>query len=196
MQSFQALEQDFLPTIIQGKSGREQVRIWSVGCATGEEAYSLAMLCVEVTDKMVDVPRIQIFATDIDDDAVAQARDGLYTLNDAADVSPERLRRFFSKEESGFRVRREIREMVLFATHNFLKDPPFSQLDMISCRNVLIYLNRSAQDRVMETFHFALQPGGVLFLGSMAGNAKSSGHGTCWLKGTTARTFPAWRLRQ
>ncbi len=164
--SFQAVERDFLPAILQGKSSRDQIRIWSAGCATGEEAYSLAMLCIELTDKIVDVPKIQIFGTDIDDDAINQAREGIYTLNDAADVSPERLRRFFNKEENGFRIRREVREMVLFATHNFLKDPPFSHLDMISCRNVLIYLNRSAQDRVMETFHFALQPGGVLFLGN------------------------------
>ena len=164
--SFQALEQEFLPAMFKGKTGRDQVRIWSAGCATGEEAYSLAMLCAEITANVLDVPRIQIFATDIDEEAIGHAREGLYTLNDAADVSPERLRRFFNKEAGGYRVRREIREMVLFATHNFLKDPPFSHLDMISCRNVLIYLNRAAQERVLDTFHFALNTSGVLFLGS------------------------------
>lgn len=109
---------------------------------------------------------MQIFATDIDEAAIATAREGYYTLNDAADVSPERLARFFTREGEGFRIRREIREMVLFAHHNFLKDPPFSRIDLISCRNVLIYLNRPAQERVMDTFHFALKADGFLLLGT------------------------------
>ncbi len=164
--AFEALQTDVLPPIIKGKSSESSVRIWVAGCATGEEAYSLAMLCAEQTHSIVDAPKIQIFATDIDQTAINIAREGLYTINDAADVSPERLRRFFTKEGSGYRIRREIREMILFATHNFLKDPPFSHLDMVSCRNVLIYLNQTAQQRVLETFHFALNPGGFLFLGS------------------------------
>jgi PAS domain S-box-containing protein len=109
---------------------------------------------------------VLIFATDIDDDALAIARDGSYTLNDVADVTPERLSRYFNKDGDGYRVRKEIREMILFASHNFIKDPPFSRLDLVTCRNVLIYLNRTAQERVMETFHFALNAGGYLFLGS------------------------------
>src|SRR6185436_12516227 len=110
--------------------------------------------------------KVQIFATDIDEGAIAHAREGFYTINDAADVSTERLRRFFTKEGDGYRIRREVREMVLFANHNFLKDPPFSHLDLVSCRNVMIYLNSSAQERLAETFHFALNPGGYLFLGT------------------------------
>lgn len=163
---FQAVEQDVIPGILHEKKPTDQVRIWVAGCATGEEAYSLAMLIAEKNMHATEGPVIQIFATDIDEAAIAVAREGLYTINDAADVSPERLRRFFNKEGDGYRVSQEIRQMVLFANHNFLKDPPFSRLDMVSCRNVLIYLNHVAQERVMEAFHFALKPGGFLFLGS------------------------------
>ena len=163
---FQSVEQDVVPGILHEKKSTDQVRIWVAGCATGEEAYSLAMLIAEKNMHVTEGPVIQIFATDIDEAAIAVAREGLYTINDAADVSPERLRRFFNKEGDGYRVSQEIRQMVLFANHNFLKDPPFSRLDMVSCRNVLIYLNHVAQERVMETFHFALKPGGFLFLGS------------------------------
>jgi len=164
--AFETLQTDILPPIIKAKNSEGSVRIWVAGCATGEEAYSLAMMCAEQTMAGVDVPKIQIFATDIDQTAINIAREGLYTINDAADVSPERLRRFFTKEGNDYRIRREIREMILFASHNILKDPPFSHLDMVSCRNVLIYLNQTAQQRVLETFHFALNPGGYLFLGS------------------------------
>ncbi|UCJ06269.1 hypothetical protein KTO58_21735 [Chitinophaga pendula] len=163
--AFEVLEQDIIPTILNNKKAEDQVRIWIAGCATGEEAYSMAMLFAEKTLGSIDAPKIQVFATDIDETAIAVAREGYYTINDAADVSPERLRRFFNKEGEGYRIRREIREMILFASHNFLKDPPFSHLDIVSCRNVLIYLNHTAQERVMETFHFALRPGGYLFLG-------------------------------
>jgi two-component system CheB/CheR fusion protein len=164
--AFEALEQDVILSLVQSKSADQPLRIWVAGCATGEEAYSLAMLCSENIKNKNEAPKIQIFATDIDETAIAQAREGLYTLNDAADVSPERLRSFFTKEGDSFRVRSEIREMILFASHNFIKDPPFSHLDLISCRNVLIYLNQVAQERVMSTFHFALNPNGYLFLGS------------------------------
>ncbi|MEX6689797.1 CheR family methyltransferase [Danxiaibacter flavus] len=164
--AFEAIQAEVLPPIIHQKNAEEQVRIWVAGCATGEEAYSMAIMCAEQTLNVIDAPKIQIFATDIDEDAIAHAREGFYTINDAADVSAERLRRFFNKEGDGYRVRREIREMVLFANHNFIKDPPFSHLDLVACRNVLIYLNRSAQERVLETFHFALNPEGYLFLGT------------------------------
>ena len=113
-----------------------------------------------------DRPRVQVFATDLDEQAIATARDGCYSDADVADVSEERLQRFFQREPSGYRVRRELRELVLFAHHNVIKDPPFSHLDLISCRNLLIYLNRPMQERVIETFHFALRPGGFLFLGT------------------------------
>jgi two-component system CheB/CheR fusion protein len=163
---FQALKEKIIPKLFEGKGPGEQVRVWVTGCATGEEAYSVAMLLSEFANGCVDAPAIQVFATDIDEWAIAKAREGLYTLNDAADVSPERLRRFFSKEGEAYRVRRELREMVLFAVHNLIKDPPFSHLDMITCRNLLIYLNRPAQERVLQVLHFALNPLGYLFLGT------------------------------
>ncbi len=164
--AFEIVEDQILPLLFKGKNSEQQVRIWVAGCATGEEAYSLAILCAEKTSGVVDAPKVQIFATDIDEQAINEARQGLYSINDLADVSPERLRRFFTKEGDDYQIRREVRETVMFANHNFLKDPPFSHLDMISCRNVMIYLNNTAQERVAETFHFALKPGGFLFLGT------------------------------
>lgn len=164
--AFEAIEKTVLPDIFRNKKAEDQVRIWISGCATGEEAYSLAMLCAELTMGAPDAAQVQIFATDIDEDALTIARDGIYTLNDAADVSPDRLRRFFIQDGNEFKVRRELREMILFANHNILKDPPFSHLHLATCRNMLIYLNKQAQQRVMETMHFALNPGGYLFLGS------------------------------
>ncbi|WP_408641815.1 CheR family methyltransferase [Spirosoma rhododendri] len=162
---FTTLEQQVIPLLTQAKEGNNTLRIWVAGCATGEEAYSLAMLFAEHTLDILDAPHVQIFATDIDQTAIAVAREGLYTINDAADVSPERLRRFFTQEGEQYRICREIREMILFAYHNVLKDPPFSRLDLVSCRNLLIYLNQTAQQRVLKTIHFALRPGGYLLLG-------------------------------
>ena len=164
--AFEFVESDIFSKLASSKKEGDSLRIWTVGCATGEEAYSFAMLCAERFLGVLNAPKIQLFATDIDEDAIAIARDGLYTINDAADVSPERLRRFFTKEGEEYRVRREIRESILFASHNILKDPPFSRIDLITCRNMLIYLNPTGQERVMETFHFALNPGGYLFLGN------------------------------
>ena len=164
--AFQSIEQDVIPALLHQNKSDDQIRVWVAGCATGEEAYSLAMLFAERTLGTADAPKLQIFATDIDETAIAVAREGFYTLNDAADVSTDKLRRFFNKEGDGYRVRREIRETILFANHNFLKDPPFSRLHLVTCRNVLIYLNHTAQERVMETFHFALKPRGFLFLGT------------------------------
>ncbi|WP_255373109.1 CheR family methyltransferase [Chitinophaga sp. YR627] len=163
--AFEMLEQEVVPSILQNRQGDNHIRIWIAGCATGEEAYSLAMLFSEQAMGSIDDLRVQIFATDIDEAAIAVAREGYYSINDAADVSPERLMRFFNREGDGYRIKREVRETILFASHNFLKDPPFSHLDLVSCRNVLIYLNQSAQERVMETFHFALKPAGFLVLG-------------------------------
>ncbi|MGI4871175.1 MAG: CheR family methyltransferase [Janthinobacterium lividum] len=188
---FAALEQDVLPTIFNNKKSDSEVRIWVAGCATGEEAYSLAMLLAERTQGVLDAPKVQIFATDIDEAAIMTAREGLYTLNDAADVSPKRLLRFFTKEGDSYRVQSEIRKMVLFANHNFLKDPPFSRLDLVTCRNVLIYLNTTAQERVMETFHFALKPGSFLFLGS-----SESVDGASDLYATVSRENRIYRARE
>ncbi|RZM10261.1 MAG: histidine kinase, partial [Pedobacter sp.] len=165
-QAFNALEQDIIPALFAGKTSADEVRIWVAGCATGEEAYSIAMLCMEQLNRMPEPPKLQIFATDIDESAIATAREGCYTINDAADVSAERLNRFFTPDGEKYRVRKEIRESILFANHNFLKDPPFSRLDLVTCRNVLIYLNSTAQARVIKTFHFALKLKKYLFLGT------------------------------
>ncbi len=164
--AFRTLEREVVPRILEGKGGDDTVRIWVAGCATGEEAYSLAMLFDEKIATMPAPPAFQIFASDIDDEAIAAARAGLYSNSDVADVSPERLRRHFSKEGDLFRIRRELRETILFTRHNVLRDPPFSHLHLATCRNLLIYLARTAQARVLQTAHFALEPGGYLFLGS------------------------------
>ncbi|HEX6625630.1 MAG TPA: PAS domain S-box protein, partial [Pyrinomonadaceae bacterium] len=165
-EAFRSVEQKIIPQLFEGKGADDYVRVWVAGCATGEEAYSLTMLLLDYAAKLTAPPSIQVFATDIDEQAVSIARDGFYTDTDVADVPPERLRRYFTKETDGYRVRREMRETVLFASHNLIKDPPFSHLDMASCRNLLIYLNRTAQERVMQVIHFALNPGGFLFLGT------------------------------
>jgi two-component system CheB/CheR fusion protein len=165
-ETFEQLQSEILPKILKGKTSKDDIRIWVAGCATGEEAYSLAMLFSEQLMDNFDAPKVQIFATDIDETAIQAAREGLYSNSDVADVSPDRLNRFFIKEGDSYRVRRELREMILFANHNLIKDPPFSHLDLATCRNLLIYLNRSAQGKVMEIFHFALNPGSYLFLGS------------------------------
>ncbi len=165
-EAFEALERAIISKLFEGKGAGDQVRVWVAGCATGEEAYTLAMLLTEFTETLTGAPTVQVFATDIDEQAIATAREGFYTESDVADISFMRLRRFFAKETEGYRVRRELRERVLFAHHNLIKDPPFSHLDLVTCRNLLIYLNRTAQERVMQVFHFALNPGGFLFLGT------------------------------
>jgi two-component system CheB/CheR fusion protein len=155
-----------LRELLRGKAAGDPVRVWVPGCATGEEAYSLAILLCECAREMDAAPHIQLFATDLDEEAIRAAREGLYPLSIESDVSQERLRRYFSKEHRGWRVRREVRDMVLFAEHDLLKDPPFSRLDLVSCRNLLIYLEREIQKRVCQTFHFALRPQALLFLGA------------------------------
>jgi two-component system CheB/CheR fusion protein len=155
-----------LRELFRNKGPNDAIRVWVPACATGEEAYSLAMLLCDRAREMDAPPLLQVFATDLDEDAIRAGREGVYPPTIEADVSEERLRRYFLKEHRGYRVRREVREMVLFAQHDVLKDSPFSRLDLVSCRNLLIYLNREAQQRVFQTFNFALQPQGLLFLGS------------------------------
>lgn len=155
----------YIPQLFAGKEPSDQVRVWVAGCATGEEAYSIAMLLYEHASRLDSPPAIQVFATDIDDEVIRFARTGLFPPTIEADVSAERLRRFFQKDMGRYRIKKEIREIVLFSPHNLLKDPPFSRLDLITCRNLLIYLKREAQERVFETFHYALRPGSLLFLG-------------------------------
>jgi two-component system, chemotaxis family, CheB/CheR fusion protein len=155
-----------LGEIFKGKGGGDTVRAWVAACATGEEAYSLAILLSEIARTMESPPMVQVFATDLDEEAIKTAREASYPTTIEADVSDDFLRRYFVKEHHGYKVRRELREMVLFAQHDLLKDSPFSRLDLVSCRNLLIYLNRDAQRRAFEIFHFSLLPQGRLFLGS------------------------------
>ena len=146
--------------------GEEGIRAWSVGCATGEEAYSLAIVMLEEAERRKVKPRIQIFASDLDEGALATAREGRYPRSIEADVSETRLRRFFVNEGTHYRIRKEVRETVLFASHSVLRDPPFMRLDLIACRNLLIYLERSLQEQLLSVFHYGLNQDGCLFLGS------------------------------
>ena len=165
-EAFDVLDRDVLPRFIEGRGEQDRIRVWSVGCATGEEAYSLAMLLQERSLKSAEGVSFQVFATDIDERAISFARTGLYPDSILADVTPSRVRQFFAKDAAHYRVKKELREHMLFAHHNVLSDPPFSRLDLICCRNLLIYLDREAQIEILKMFHFALRPGGVLFLGS------------------------------
>ena len=163
-QVFEYLKQEVLRPLVAAATEGDTLRIWVAGCATGEEAYSLAILLRELQDEERHSVKIQIYSTDIDPEAIAAGRAGVYPPNIAQDVSPDRLRRFFAKEDKGYRVCKEVREMVVFALQSVIKDPPFTRLDLLCCRNLLIYLEPSLQDRLMPTFHYALKPGGVLCL--------------------------------
>ncbi len=163
-EAFDALKQDILPQLFADKPEDYVFRVWVAGCATGEEAYSIAILLREFMDEAHQEFKILLYATDLDDDAIAVARAGIYPPNIAQDVQPERLRRFFIKDDAGYRVRKNIREMVVFAIQNVIKDPPFTRLDLLSCRNLMIYLEPEIQNRLIPSFHYALKPGGVLFL--------------------------------
>lgn len=174
-EAFEALERDVLPALFADKPANEQIRAWSAACATGEEAYSLAMLLNEHAALQGKSHTVQVFATDIDDQAISRARTGVYPDSIVTDVPPSRMREFFSKDGSNYRVKKSLRDNVLFASHNLLRDPPFSKLDLISCRNLLIYLNREIQEHVLQMFHFALNPGGFLFLGNSESAEIASG---------------------
>ncbi|UQA58478.1 CheR family methyltransferase [Polyangium aurulentum] len=161
-EAFEALAREVVPRLLERRS---PVRIWVPGCATGEEAYSIAMLVSEHLERIGDAPEFQIFATDIDDRALAVARQGIYPQSIAESVSRERLERFFVKRGNHYHVKKELREYCLFSAHNIISDPPFSRLDLISCRNLLIYLGPQLQKKLMAVFHYALRPNGYLFLG-------------------------------
>ena len=164
--TFEVLEASVVPGLFEGKGLEDEVRVWVAGCATGEEAYSVAILLAEFAATLAAPPRVQVFATDLSERAVAVGRAGVYPESIEADVSPERLRRFFRRTTGGYRVSESVRETVLFAPHSLLKDPPFAHLDLVTCRNLLIYLQRGLQQRVLELFHYALEQGGALFLGT------------------------------
>lgn len=165
LHNFDTLAREVVPFLFQGKVTGDQVRVWCLGCSTGEEAYSLAILLLEYASQLSQPPEILIFASDIDEAGITTARAGSYPEAIEADVSPERLRSFFTKEAGGYLINQEVRDLVLFAHQNVIKDPPFSHLDLISCRNLLIYLGREVQKQVFDLFHFALRSGGFLFLG-------------------------------
>jgi two-component system CheB/CheR fusion protein len=166
---WERLRDDVVPELIEARSEGGTLRAWVAGCSTGEEAYSMAIILQEALEKAAPAQRIavQIFATDLDKDAIDRARTGVYPAGIAKDVSEERLRKFFKKEEGGgYRVDKEIREMVVFAPQNMISDAPFTKLDILSCRNLLIYFNAEMQKKLLPLFHYCLNPGGVLVLGS------------------------------
>jgi two-component system CheB/CheR fusion protein len=164
-ETFEYLQNHVLPGILELRRGDLPIRVWVPGCATGEEAYSIAMVLIESLQPPGGPP-VQIFATDISKQAIQAARDGLYTENIAADVSPERLRRFFAKSNGGYPINKQVRDLCIFAVQDVAKDPPFSRMDLIICRNLLIYLGVPLQRKVLATFHYALNPAGCLLLGS------------------------------
>lgn len=163
---FEHLATTIVPDLVRDRSPDHPIRVWVPGCSTGEEAYSLAMLFVEAIEASKRNLKLQIFASDVDAEAVAVAREGLYPTTVTANLSAERLARFFTREEHGFRIAPDLRGIVVFTVQDVLADPPFSRLDLVSCRNLLIYLGSEAQQKVLALFHFALREGGLLLLGS------------------------------
>ena len=162
---FQELKESIFPKMLSGKPPGEPVRIWVAGCSTGEEAYSLAMVLLEYLGDKTPPPPVQIFGTDISDPALEKARAGIYPESSVSDVSGERLRRFFIRADGGYQIAKSVREMCVFARQDLAKDPPFSRLDLLSCRNVLIYMEPVLQKKVIAIFHYALRPNGFLILG-------------------------------
>lgn len=165
---FRVLEERAIPDLFANKPSDGTIRVWCPGCSTGEEAYSIAILLRERMEKLRYSVKVQIFATDIDGHAIALARRGGYPANIASDVSPERLACFFGTESDGsaYRIHKSIRDMLIFSEHDLIRDPPFSRLDLVTCRNVMIYMGSELQKKIIPLFHYALNPGGFLFLGT------------------------------
>ncbi len=165
---WEQLKEKIIPALLETRQTGGTIRAWTPGCSTGEEAYSLAIVFREALEQVKRAGNfsLQVFATDLDKDAIGKARTGTYLANITADVSPERLRRFFVEEERGYRVEKEIRESVVFSPQNVIMDPPFTKLDILICRNLLIYLDPALQKKLLPLFHYSLNPGGILFLGS------------------------------
>jgi two-component system CheB/CheR fusion protein len=167
-EGFKALEEQVIPRLFEGKPAGTVIRVWSPGCSTGEEVYSIAILLQEHLETLKQSFKVQIFATDIDSQAIATARTGLYPASIATNISPHRLARFFSMDPGPgmYRIHKGIRDMLVFSEQDLIKDPPFSRLDLISCRNLLIYMGGDMQKKIIPLFHYALNPGGFLFLGT------------------------------
>jgi two-component system CheB/CheR fusion protein len=175
-ETMEHLKKEIIPKLVKDKSPSDAVRVWVAGCSTGQEAYSLAILMIEVmADHSARFP-VQIFATDLSDAAVAKARLGQYSKSEIADISQQRLERFFTRTDDHYRVNKLVRDMCVFAPHNLLSDPPFSRMDLISCRNLLIYLDDALQKKVVSTFHYALKPSGYLLLGKSESVVSSPAH--------------------
>lgn len=165
-ESFDILKSNVFPEIVKHKSLQSPIRIWIAGCSTGEEAYSIAICLLEfLADRATNLP-VQIYATDISESAIAHARSGFYTPGQVADVSPERLHRYFVQVEGGYQIAKPVRELCVFARQNLIVDPPFSRMDLITCRNVLIYLGAPLQKKLLPLFHYGLGPAGFLLLGT------------------------------
>jgi two-component system, chemotaxis family, CheB/CheR fusion protein len=164
--AFQALSERLLADVLAEKPRDYSVRVWVPGCSSGEEVYSIAIILRECMDKLKKNFKVQIFGTDIDTDGIDTARAGLYPASIVSDVTPERLKRFFVAEGDSLRIKKEIREMAVFAVQDILKDPPFTKLDLLSCRNLLIYLDAELQKKLLPLFHYVLKPDGILFLGT------------------------------
>jgi two-component system, chemotaxis family, CheB/CheR fusion protein len=172
---FQAFEKEVIPRLFEGKGASDTIRVWVTGCSTGEEAYSIAILLREHTPTSYGSPKLQIFATDIDVHALELARVGRYPASIAKDVSTERLQRWFEREDGTYRVTKELRELCLFSTHNVLRDAPFSKLDLISCRNLMIYFTAELQDQLIPLLHYALRDEGYLLLGTSENVGRHAG---------------------
>ena len=165
-EAFDLLKGEVLPGLLRRKAPNTTIRFWISGCSTGEEAYSLGMVLLEVMDTLKRQFDVKIFATDIDAAALDVARKGIYPENIGADVTGDRLKRFFIKEQGLLKVNKQLRDMVVFSLQNVIKDPPFSRLDLVSCRNLMIYLDNVLQKKIIPLFHYTLNPGGILFLGT------------------------------
>ena len=165
-EAYNVLEQKALPRLLSAKAPDTPIRVWVAGCSTGEEAYSLGMILCEAMDKVKKHFDVKIFATDIDETALDTARKGIYPESIGADVSRERLNQFFIKEQGGFKIKKQIRDMVIFSLQSVVKDPPFSRLDLVSCRNLMIYMDSVLQKKIIPLFHYTLNPDGILLLGT------------------------------
>ena len=159
-EAFEKLKELVIPKLFEGRGADDTVRIWVPGCATGEEVFSMAILMREHMDSLTALPRVQIFATDIDEHALTVARAGRYPEALLDSVSPERRRRFFTSDGGSFVVSKDIRELCIFSPHSVIRDPPFSRIDLVSCRNLLIYFGTEIQNQVLPIFHYSLRPGG------------------------------------
>ncbi len=164
--SFQVLKEKVIPTLVKNRPARQPIRIWVAGCATGEEAYSIAIVLLEYLETQPETPPIKILATDLNELALEKARAGVYIDNIEIDVSPERLRRFFIRQDGYYQISKAVRELCVFSRHNLINDTPFSRLNLVSCRNVLIYMDAPLQKRVLPILHYSLSPDGYLFLGT------------------------------